>query len=125
MTRRGDVRAAVAQAGIFDMWAGYRGTRFEGIRANMVAEAGPDSSAWRERSAAYSAKTLKGRLLILHGEDDANVPVAQAKAFYAELKAIGTEVEAEFFPRAEHALPRDQASGRAMEFLRGSGRSRG
>lgn len=118
MTRRGDVRAGVAQAGVFDMWAGYRGTQFEGIRANMLAEAGRDSAAWRERSAAYSAKTLKGRLLILHGEDDANVPVAQAKAFYAQLKAIGADVEAEFFPAAEHALPPDLASARALEFLR-------
>jgi dienelactone hydrolase len=118
MTRRSDVRAAVAQAGIFDMWAAYRGTHFEGIRANMVAEAGPDSSAWQARSAAYSAQRLKGRLLLLHGEDDANAPVTQAKAFYAQLQAFGADVEAEFFPGAEHLLPRDQVAGRAMEFLR-------
>lgn len=59
----------------------------------------------------------QGAVLILHGEDDANVPVAQAKAFYAQLKAMGADVDAECFPGAEHALPQDQASGRAMELL--------
>jgi len=117
MTRRGDVRAGISQAGIYDLWAAYRGTAFDGIRANIASEAGRDSAAWRARSAAYSAKALRGRLLILHGEGDRNVPVEQAKAFYGQLKALGASVDAEIFPASEHELPRDQVAARAIGFL--------
>jgi dipeptidyl aminopeptidase/acylaminoacyl peptidase len=117
MMHRPDVRAGIAQAGVYDMWANYRGTQFVGIRANMVAEIGSDSAAWRERSAALSPEKLKGRLLILHGEADPRVPFGQARAFYQDLKARGAEVEAEFLPGAEHMLPRDRVGERTMEFL--------
>jgi dienelactone hydrolase len=113
---RADLRALVAQSGIYDLWAVHRGTTLPGFAATIVAEAGADSAAWRERSPLLRASSVHAATLVLHGERDANVPVAQAHAFAAALQAAGTAVESGFTP-AGHLLPTAATERTALEFL--------
>jgi dipeptidyl aminopeptidase/acylaminoacyl peptidase len=116
--RRGDLRAVVAQAGVYDLWAAYRGTTIEGLREVIVAQAGHDSAAWGARSPLLRAARVKGAVLLLHGENDPNVPVAQARAFEAALRAAGVAVESNVFTNAGHSLPRAEVFRIATEFLK-------
>jgi dipeptidyl aminopeptidase/acylaminoacyl peptidase len=116
--QRNDVACVISQSGIYDMWAGYRGTGIPGIRENMVNEMGRDSSAWRARSPALATGKPGAAFLILHGENDANVPFAQARGFAQALAARGVTVETRFFPDAEHMLPRGEVQRTAVEFLK-------
>jgi len=116
-TQRHDLRGAIAQSGIYDLWATYRGSTDAGFRDSLVAEAGTDSAAWRARSPACA--TLKGGspLLILHGERDTVVPAAQAHAYFEALKAAGVAAEARFIPNGEHSLLGPDVDRAAVEFL--------
>ena len=115
--QRRDVRAVVAQSGIYDLWAVYRGTQLPGFRDTILAEAGSDSSAWRERSPALRAGGVHAAVLLIHGENDTRVPAAQAHAFQHALEAAGVTVEAHFDPEAEHAVPRAEALRAVFDFL--------
>ncbi len=115
--RRGGLAAVIAQSGIYDQWAAYRGTKIPGIRENMEREIGPDSSAWRERSPALDPARPAAAFLILHGEKDPRVPVEQARAFSATLVARGATVETRFFPEAQHQLPPSVVLRAALDFL--------
>jgi predicted esterase len=114
---RSDLRAIVAQAGMYDLWACYRGTEIPGIRDNIVAEAGSDSAAWRTRSPALAPERVKAAILFMHGGRDPRVPIAQAQGFADALRARGTAVETRFFPAAGHQLPLAESRRTATEFL--------
>jgi acetyl esterase/lipase len=43
-------------------------------------------------------------MLILHGEEDTNVPVSQAEAFHRALRRFGVEHEYVRYPRESHAI---------------------
>ncbi len=114
--RRPDLAAVVAESGIYDLWAAARADA--AIRKAIVAEAGGDSSAWRERSPALNkADGLKAAVLFVHGEQDARAPVAQARAFYEALGAAGKNVQAKFLPGGAQALPRNPVLMAAQAFL--------
>ncbi|MBI5710380.1 MAG: alpha/beta fold hydrolase [Candidatus Eisenbacteria bacterium] len=115
--RREDLKAVVAQSGIYDLWACFRGTQLPGFRETIVAEAGGDSAAWRERSPTLAAGKVHAAVLMLHGERDRNVPFGQAKAFAEALQARGVAVETKFFPEAEHQVPRPEAQKTTLAFL--------
>lgn len=115
--RRPELAAVIAQAGLYDVAAAARSGMDPAIRANLIAEAGDDSLAWRERSPGLAVERLKAPILVMHGENDANAPAAQAHAFVRALQDRGAPVEAHFFPGAGHALPRDDTSLRALLFL--------
>ncbi len=117
-TRRADLDAVITEGGVYDLWALARGTQIPGIADNIVAEAGPDSAAWRERSPLLAASKVKAAVLVLQGERDRNVPAGQAHAWADALKAAGVPVEARFFPAAEHRLPRSETRRLAHAFLR-------
>jgi dienelactone hydrolase len=116
--RRRDLRAVVAQGGIYDLWAEARDTRVAGIRGVIESEAGRDSAAWGERSPILRAGRVRGAVLLLHGERDPNVPIAQARAFEAALRAAGADVEATYYSGSGHALPRAPSNRTALDFLR-------
>ncbi len=115
--QRTDLKCAIAQSGMYDLWAVYRGTKVPGIRELLVAEAGADSAAWRARSPALTPERVHAALLLLHGEQDDRVPCAQARGFFEALKARGAEVEARFIPEAGHSLAGREADRTALEFL--------
>ncbi|HYM79998.1 MAG TPA: alpha/beta fold hydrolase [Candidatus Limnocylindria bacterium] len=115
--RRNDVRSVVSQAGIYDLWATYRGTGLPNFQETIVNEAGRDSAAWKERSPVKMTASLGRPLLVLHGEQDQNVPASQAHAFHQTLERQGGPVEARFFPNGAHQLGND-AQRVAFEFLK-------
>jgi dienelactone hydrolase len=114
--RRSDVRAALVESGIYDLWAVYRATTNPEYQAVIVQQAGSDSSGWRERSAAL-APGKPASILILHGERDPGVPVDQARGFAEVLKARGADVELRTFPFAEHRIAAGEVLRFALEFF--------
>ncbi|MFE3453500.1 prolyl oligopeptidase family serine peptidase [Nonomuraea sp. NPDC059194] len=52
---------------------------------------------------SYASK-IRTPVLILHGEDDANVPVGQATYFHRALRRYGVEHEFVVYPREGHAI---------------------
>src|SRR5260370_9626723 len=73
-----DVKAAVFGAGIYDFKRAYDETKFDGIRENMRTETGMTEQAIKERSSIFRMEQLKSPVLIIHGENDGNVPTSQA-----------------------------------------------
>lgn len=115
--RHPDLRGAIVQSGIYDLWATYRGTKLAGFREAIVAEAGRDSAGWRARSPLLEASRIRCRTLVLHGEKDDNVPVRQANAFAMAIRAGGTLSELWVMPGAGHVLPLGMANRAAFDFL--------
>jgi dipeptidyl aminopeptidase/acylaminoacyl peptidase len=100
-------RAAVMGAGISD-WGMLAATGEEG--AFEAALGG--SSGWegtgphhhdRLSPISYAAK-IRTPVLILHGENDTNVPVSQAEFFHRALRRFGVEHEYVVYPRESHSL---------------------
>lgn len=116
--RRADLDAVVAQSGIYDLWATYRGTRLPGFREAIVAEAGRDSAAWKARSPLLAAERFQSSILVMHGELDDHVPAGQAHAFVDALQAHGKNAASRFFPTDGHALPRGDTFRHAIEYLK-------
>jgi dipeptidyl aminopeptidase/acylaminoacyl peptidase len=50
------------------------------------------------------AEGIVAPVLLLHGEDDPLVPVEQARHMEAALRAHGDDVEAQYYPGADHGL---------------------
>jgi pimeloyl-ACP methyl ester carboxylesterase len=69
-----DLKAAVFGAGAYDFQQLYDTATLPGVRANMKAETGMTPQAIRERSPILRMDRLQCPVLILHGEEDKNVP---------------------------------------------------
>jgi dipeptidyl aminopeptidase/acylaminoacyl peptidase len=115
--RRNDLGCAIDQSGIYDLQATYRGTKLPGFRETIVAEAGQDSAAWKERSPIYRASSTHAPTLVLHGEMDPNVPADQARAYAATLKAAGVATDSSIFPNAGHELSAGLVTRPVLIFL--------
>jgi len=99
-----DLKAAVFGAGVYDFQRAYDGSTLPGVRRNMEAETGMTKEAVRERSSILRMEKLKCPVLILHGEDDVNVPVNQAKMLRDRLTQLHKEFEIKLFPGREHSI---------------------
>ncbi|MCL6481850.1 MAG: prolyl oligopeptidase family serine peptidase, partial [Firmicutes bacterium] len=66
--------------------------------------------AYWEHSAMKHIQNVKTPTLILHGERDQRVPIAQAQEFYRALVERGVPVEFVIYPREGHGItePRHQ-----------------
>jgi pimeloyl-ACP methyl ester carboxylesterase len=115
--RRNDLGCVIEQSGIFDLQATYRGTKLPGFKESIVAEAGQDTAGWKARSAIYRVSATHAPTLILHGEQDANVPASQAHDYAAALKAGGVAVETSFFPNAGAELSAGLVTRPVLIFL--------
>jgi len=113
-----DVKAVVLGAGVYDFKKQYDDTVFEGIRANMKAETGMTEEAIRQRSSVLQMEKLKCPVLILHGENDKNVPVAQAYLLRDRLLSLKKEFEIHIFPEREHGIGPENLYKYALDFLR-------
>jgi dienelactone hydrolase len=111
------LRGAILQSGIYDLWATHRGTGLAEFREAIVAEAGPDSAAWRERSPILVADQMKVPVLVLHGERDDQVPIGQARALAGRIEESGGRVETQFAPFGGHAYPSNLGFRAGLEFL--------
>ena len=62
-----------------------------------------DTAAGSARRSGYVAK-VKTPTLFLHGENDNDVPIAEAEQFYIALKDVGVETVMVRYPREGHGL---------------------
>jgi pimeloyl-ACP methyl ester carboxylesterase len=115
--KRPEVRAVIAQSGIFDLWSTYRGTNLPALREAIVREAGRDSNAWRARSPIAGESHLHGAVMILHGELDAQIPAVQAQSYQATLERGGTTVESQILKRTGHSIPQGTMQKTTLGFL--------
>jgi dipeptidyl aminopeptidase/acylaminoacyl peptidase len=99
-----EAKAAVFGASIYDFKRAYDDSTLRGVRENMKAETGMTKEAIRERSSVLRMENLKCPVLILHGEDDKNVPVSQAKLLRDRLTALHKDFEIHLFPSREHSI---------------------
>ena len=62
-----------------------------------------------ERSALSTSRKVKTPTLLIHGENDNDVPIAEAEQFYIALKDVGVETVMVRYPREGHGLARAEA----------------
>jgi dipeptidyl aminopeptidase/acylaminoacyl peptidase len=68
-----------------------------------------------ERSPIRYAKDVKTPVLLLHGENDNDVPIAEAEQFYIALKDVGVETVMVRYPREGHGLRETQHVADAID----------
>lgn len=89
-------RAAVSHAGISSI-SSYWGEGYWGYLYSAVATA--DAYPWNrpdvyvEQSPLFHADRVTTPLLLLHGEEDTNVPIGESEQMYTALRILGREVE--------------------------------
>ena len=87
------VKAAVFGAGVYDFKKAYIETKFDEIRENIKAETGFTEQAIKERSSILQMERLKTPVLIIHGENDENVPTNQALLLRNRLTKLKKDFE--------------------------------
>ncbi len=96
------IRAAAVVGGLTDIVQIYR--EREDMRRVIEDLVGNREQDWRDRSAYYFPEKINVPVLILHGEDDLQVNVTQAKKFSEKLFEFGKECEIQIFPKGDHGL---------------------
>lgn len=88
-----NVKAAVFGAGVYDFKKAYDETKFDEIREIIKTESGLTEKAIKERSSILQMKKLKTPVLIIHGENDQNVPTNQALLLRDRLTELKKDFE--------------------------------
>ena len=106
-TQTGRFRAAVMGAGVAD-WAMQVGVgeygRMEASLGGSFGWEGPGPHLHDQLSPISYAAQVTAPVLILHGENDTNVPVGQALYFHRALTQFGIEHELVIYPRENHSF---------------------
>ena len=106
VTRTDRFKAAVMLAGISD-WRSFHGRSYlcdwDAIHYGGADPWDPDG-VFRPRSPITHVKNVVTPTLILHGEEDLDVPVEQGYLFYRALKDLGVETELVVYPREPHSI---------------------
>lgn len=107
VTQTGRFRAAVMGAGVADwgmqVGVGEQG-RAEAVLGGSFGWEGPGPHRHDQLSPVSYAANVTTPVLILHGEDDTNVPVGQALYFHRALTQFGAEHELVIYPRENHGF---------------------
>jgi dipeptidyl aminopeptidase/acylaminoacyl peptidase len=107
VTQTGRFRAAVMGAGIAD-WAMQVGAgelgRAEADLGGSFGWEGPGPHLHDQLSPISYAAKVTTPVLILHGENDTNIPVGQAIYFHRALTQFGIEHELVTYPRENHSF---------------------
>jgi dienelactone hydrolase len=111
-----ELKAVVLQAGVFDLWAVGRARGADGVK-EFVRQAGSDSAAWRERSAAVSATKIACPVLVMQDDRDPATPLAQAQAYADVLRQGGGTVEFAMPDGASRARPLGAAADLGLAFV--------
>jgi dipeptidyl aminopeptidase/acylaminoacyl peptidase len=102
--------AALVGAGISD-WGMLAATgehsRFEAALGGSSGWEGPGPHPHDQRSPISYAAAIRTPILILHGEQDTNVPLSQAEYLHRALRHFGVEHEFVVYPRENHS-PRER-----------------
>jgi acetyl esterase/lipase len=111
-------RQVVSLAGVCDLVAAADEGIGEGaVRAFL--RAGPEAEPERYRLASPLALLPTGvPAVLVHGEADTRVPVAQSRAYAAAATAAGDRVDLVALPGVDHAAPADPGSPAWYEVLR-------
>ena len=103
ISQTGRFKAASLGAGMSNLVSFYGQTDIPGYTEYYLGGVPwTASEIYRLRSPITHAANLKTPTLILHGEKDARVPVAQAEELYQALKKNGVPVEFLIYPRQGH-----------------------
>ncbi|HEU5417041.1 MAG TPA: S9 family peptidase [Streptosporangiaceae bacterium] len=107
VTQTSRFRAAVMGAGVADwgmmVGAGEMG-RAEAVFGGSFGWEGPGPHRHDELSPVSYAANVTAPVLILHGENDTNVPVGQAMYFHRALTHFGAEHDLVLYPREGHVF---------------------
>jgi dipeptidyl aminopeptidase/acylaminoacyl peptidase len=103
-TRDNRLAAVILVAGAYD-FATMLPKMDHGVRTNFWLEAGTSPDAFQTRSALYHADKIKSPILLLHGTQDATIPVDQARHFFEKLHAAGAPVRLRIFTGYGHGIP--------------------
>jgi acetyl esterase/lipase len=107
----------VSLAGVCDLVAGARAGIGEGAVAAFLG-AGPDEAPERYRLASPLARLPLGiRQVLLHGDADRRVPVAQSRAYAAAASAAGDPVDLVELADIDHMAPIDPSSSAWSEVV--------
>lgn len=98
-------KAAIMAAGVSDFHSFHAQSNIADWDMRFVGvDPLENPEVYRARSAITYASRVKTPTLILHGADDAIVPVNQAYAFYRALKERSVPVELMIYPREGHGF---------------------
>ena len=107
ITQTGRFGAAVMGAGVAD-WGMQVGVgelgRAEAVLGGSFGWEGPGPHRHDQLSPVSYAANVTTPVLILHGEEDTNVPLGQAIHFHRALRHFGVEHEFVVYPREGHGL---------------------
>ncbi|MEI6669279.1 MAG: S9 family peptidase [Acidobacteriota bacterium] len=107
ITRTDRFKAAVSLAGISNLVSfNYTAYYHDYLAVEFGAyphEAGVMEALW-ERSPLRYAGRVKTPTLLLHGENDNDVPIAEAEQWYIALKDVGVDTVMVRYPREGHGL---------------------
>lgn len=101
------VQAAVTWYGVFDFaaLAAGRKDRTDGAAEKLMGCSGPCSDAqYAPASPVTYVDPRDPPFLLIHGEDDKTVPVAQSRLAEARLRAAGVPVETIYIPGVDHSF---------------------
>ncbi len=114
VTRTDRFKAAIPTAGIANLvsfnYTAYYHDYLAVEFGSYPHENGLMDVLWERSPLRYVSK-VKTPVLILHGENDSDVPVSEAEQWYIALKDVGVETVMARYPREGHGLgePRHQA----------------
>ena len=105
ITRTTRYKAAVAQAAHTDFFSLY-GTSYlrTGLHATLGGSPYVDRAPYDARSPITLIRNCKTPTLILHGINDAGVPIGQAYELYTGLKTFNVPAEMVVYPREGHSI---------------------
>jgi dipeptidyl aminopeptidase/acylaminoacyl peptidase len=106
ITQTNRFKAAVAVAGMCDFFSMYGtpdGNRVE-LRGDFGASPYDARSAYDVHSPLTYVRTCRTPTLLLHGQEDHNVPVWQAYEFHTALKEFGIDTNLVIYPNEGHAI---------------------
>ena len=121
ITQTSRFRAAVMGAGVAD-WAMQVGVgelgRAEASLGGSFGWEGPGPHRHDRNSPISYAANVTTPVLILHGEDDTNVPVGQAQYFHRALMQSGTPHDLVIYPRENHGFTERAHQADVLERVR-------
>jgi dipeptidyl aminopeptidase/acylaminoacyl peptidase len=98
-------KAAIMIAGVSDFHSFHAQSRiFDWDMRFLGGSPLEQPELYRQRSAITYAARVKTPTLIIHGENDHDVPVNQSHAFYRALRERNVPVEFVIYPREGHGL---------------------
>lgn len=105
VTQTDRFRAAVCQCGLTNLFS-FNGQADIPSFEEFYFGANPydDPERFRARSAMTYIRQVKTPTLLLHGEQDARVPIAQSYEMYRGLQHVGVETEFVIYPREGHGI---------------------